>query len=246
MRGAARPEEDVVADTRLAIEAIDLGFPRLIVRDDAARLPSLSSRSPVLRLDAATLRRWDAERRSIELPPTRLEFSTRRLVTLIEIEALERTWVDGVLAELTRATGAGLPSALRGFARRILEFPVRYTNLHALADACGTSRGALKAKFRRRGLVSPSTYLRWVRAMAVAKVLADRSVTVAVAARRLGFTSDGNLCRMTANVCGMTPTELRTPEGWNRLLISFAWLHLSAPALEAWAEMDELFELRVA
>ena len=54
----------------------------------------------------------------------------------------------------------------------------------------------------------------------------------------MGFTSDGNLCRMMSNVCGMTPTEVRTIHGWNRLLISFAWLHLTPDALEAWADLE--------
>ena len=124
-----------------------------------------------------------------------------------------------------------------------MEFPVRYRNLHSVSDACGVTRGALKARFRRRQLASPYTYQRWFRIIAVAHLLADRSVTVAAAARRMGFTSDGNLCRMMGNVCGMTPTELRTVHGWNRLLISFAWLHLTPEALEAWAEL-ELFAVR--
>jgi hypothetical protein len=34
--------------------------------------------------------------------------------------------------------------------------------------------------------------------------------------------------------------------GWNRLLITFAWMHLTPEALEAWAGLDELFELHVA
>ena len=82
--------------------------------------------------------------------------------------------------------------------------------------------------------------------MAVADLLSDRSVTVAAGARRTGFTSDGNLCRMMAAVCDMTPTEVRTLRGWNRLLITFAWTQLTPEALEAWAELDELFERHVA
>lgn len=242
VRRAAHPEEDVVADVRLVLDAIDHGFPRLVVKSEEARLPTLPPNLPLLELDGPTLRRWEAERRSSELPPTRLDFAARRLTTLIECAALESTWVDGALAELTRAAGTQLPAPLRSFARRILEFPVHYNNLHPLSDACGMSRGALKAKFRRRDLSSPYTYQRWFRIMAVAELLSDRSVTVATAARRMGFTSDGNLCRMMATVCGMTPTEVRTVHGWNRLLISFAWLHLTPQALESWSGLDELFE----
>ena len=51
-----------------------------------------------------------------------------------------------------------------------------------VAAACDTSRGALKARFRRRGLPSPSTYLRWFRVFAVAgqqeRCLQSREPTV--------------------------------------------------------------------
>ena len=243
---AARSEEDVVSDEWLAVQALDWGFPRLVVTTPDARLPTLPPRLERVELDAATLRRWEAERRAGELPLTRLEDGTRRLSVLLERSASDRSWVDGALADLGRAAGAPLPAPLRGFARRILEFPLHYTTLRPLAEACGMSRGALKAKFRRRGLTSPHAYLRWFRTLAVAHLLSDRSVTVAAAARRAGFASNGNLCRMLAAVSGMTPTEVRTIHGWNRLVISFAWHHLGTDALEAWTELDELFERRVA
>jgi AraC-like DNA-binding protein len=76
--------------------------------------------------------------------------------------------------------------------------------------------------------------------------LSDPEVTVAVAARRLGFTSNGNLCRTMWNVTEMTPTELRTPSGRNSLLLAFAWRYCSADVLEAWASLDDLFDRRVA
>ncbi len=89
LRRAAHPEEDVVVDARLALDAIDVGFPRLIVKGEDVRLPATPSRVPLLELDGATLRRWEVERRSRELPPTRLDFATERLGTLIQCSALE-------------------------------------------------------------------------------------------------------------------------------------------------------------
>jgi len=243
---AAHPEEDVVVEQRLAVEAIELGFPRLVIRDGLRRSQPLDTVVPVLEIDDATLRRWDLERRVQELPPTRLDHLTDSLRTAIEIESEGATWVDRAFGDLSRAAGARLPYPLRAFGRRVMEFPIHYTSLHPLAAACGTSRGAIKARFRRRGLTSPSTYLRWFRMMAVADLLSDRSVTVAGAARRLGFTSNGNLCRMMLTVTGVTPTEARTLRGWNRLLITFAWQHLSGDDLEGWAALDELFDHRAA
>ena len=91
-------------------------------------------------------------------------------------------------------------------------------------------------------LESPYTYLRWFRAMAVANLLSDREVTVAQAAYRLGFTSDGNLCRAMISLTGLTPTDVRTVRGWNRLLIAFAWTYLTPSSLHAWRGLDQLFE----
>ena len=230
----------------LAVDAIERGFPRLVIREAGSRYGPVPAGTQLLEIDEGTLRRWEMERRSVELPPSRLVHTTARLTALMDRVGSERAPADRVLADLTRAAGARLPLPLRAFGRRILEFPVHYTTLHEVADACGTSRGALKAKFRRRGLDSPYTYLRWFRVMAVADLLSDRSITVAAAAQRLGFTSDGNMCRSMLSLTGMTPTEVRTLPGWNRLLITFAWTYLSEDALKGWVELDDLFARRVA
>lgn len=243
---AASLEEDVITDARLGLDAIEWGFPRLVVRDGEPRRYPLPPHIELLDIDAYTRRRWESERRAEELPLTRVEYIARRVALGISRTTAGISSVDRTFAELTRATGHRLPLPLRSFGRRVLEFPYHYRTLHALAEACGTSRGALKARFRRRGLSSPSTYLRWFRIIAVADLLSDPTVPVAAAAGRLGFTSDGNLCRTMWTATEMTPTEVRTVRGWNRLLISFTWQHLGASALEGWASLDELFERKVA
>ena len=241
---AAHPEEDVVADARLVTQALELARPRAVIRD--GRLRGRAGAHDVIDLDETVLSRWESERRSLPLPPTRVEFYADRLRNLLRDVDTGVSAADRVLSMLSRAAGQQLPFPLRSFGRRVLEFPAHYTSLHPLAEACGTSRGALKARFRRRAIDTPSTYLRWFRVLAVADVLADNDVTVAVAARRCGYTSDGNLCRALATVAGMTPTEVRTVTGWNRLLITFAWSHLTADALEGWAALDDLFARRIA
>jgi len=244
VRGAAHPEEEVVTDPVVVADALQLGFPRLLVRSGAALRERGPSGIRVVDLDDGVLRRWEAERWAEELPAPRLEYYTRRLRLQLERSSTEGTWVDTVIAELGRAAGVPLPATLRGFARRVLEFPSRYTSLHDLAEACEASRGALKARFRRRGLDSPYTYLRWFRLMAASKILSDREVTVAQAAHRLGFTSAGNLCRAIASMAETTPTELRTVRGWNRLVVRFAWMHLTPDALDAWRDLRDLFGRR--
>jgi len=242
----ARPEEDVFVADPVALEALEWGFPRLVVRDERHRRAPLGPRVPVVDVDDETVLRWDQERRAEELPPDRVDHLAACLSSLIDRVGSEPTWVDRALADLSRASGRRLPMPLRAFGRRVLEFPSYYTSLHPIADRCGTSRGALKARFRRRDLPSPFIYLRWFRILAAAEVLSDRSVTVAAAASRLGFTSNGNLCRMMRSVCDITPTEARTVRGWNRLLVTFAWRHLSADALDAWVSLEDLFERKAA
>jgi len=246
LRGAAHPEEEVVTDALLGMEALQLGFPRLLVRSGVALRDPAPAGVPILDLDDVMLRRWEAERRAEELPAPRLDDLVRRLRILTERSSTERTWADTALADLGRAAGMPLPPALRTFARRVFEFPSRYTSLHDVADAGGLSRGALKARFRRRGLASPYTYLRWFRLMAVAEMLSNRDVTVAQAAHRLGFTSAGNLCRATAAMAETTPTELRTVRGWNRLVVRFAWVHLTPDALDGWRGLGLFRRRRVA
>jgi AraC-like DNA-binding protein len=248
LRGAAHPEEDVISNRELAADALLLGYPRLIVASEvtAEALPVVGTRVPVLELDAAMLARWEAERRARHVPPPRTDFLVERLTGLLERQATEATWVDRALAELGRAAGAALPLPFRAFARRVLEFPSHYHDLRPMAAACGLTRGALKARFRRRGLPSPYVYVRWLRVMACAQLLADRSVSVARTARRFGYTSAGNLCRTMISLTALTPTEARTPHGWNHLLIAFARAHLDDEAIAAWRDLDALLLRRVA
>ena len=247
---AGHSEEDVVLDPRLAGEALAFGYPRLVVCTQAeggcGSVQRVERVPPVLVLSSALIARWEEERRSSPQAVARIEWMGMRIQELVTREAWEVSWVDRALSDLGRAAGMPLPPALRAFGRRVLEFPSHYDDLYPLADACRLSRGALKARFRRRGLPSPYAYLRWFRILAVAYVLSDRSVTVAQVANRLGYTSDGNLCRAMLSLTRMTPTEARTLHGWNRLLISFAWTHLGSGALEAWRAMDDLFFARVA
>lgn len=226
----AHPEEEVVCDEDLVLEAIDSGYPRLLVEADDGR-PSLSdlTAAPTVRLKVAGRK------------GRRFEEYVEELRDRVEQRAVAVSWVDRTLADLGRAAGQPLPPGLRACARRVLEFPSHYDDLQPLARSCHTSRGALKARFRRRGVPSPYSYLRWFRILAVANRLADADVTVAQAAAAFGFTSDGNLCRSMQGLTGLTPTEVRSRQGWNRLLLGFAWEHLTPEALAGWRDFEELF-----
>ena len=250
MRRAARRGEDVVTSWDLALEALDFGFPRLVVGSGKLDHPwrRLDGRwtVPELRLTPELLAAWAALRVSAEVPPARGHHLAACLRSAIDDVALQGTWVDRTLADLSRFAGSDLPPALRAFGRKVLEFPSYYRDLQPLAASLQLSRGALKARFRRRGLDSPYTYLRWFRTMACAHVLSDRHLTVAQVATRTGFTSNGNLCRTVIDLTGMTPTDLRHLRGWNRLLMGFAWRHLDRASLAGWRELEDLFPSRVA
>lgn len=239
----ARPDEAVVCEREWVQTALEHGYARVHVRDDRpGGLPDLrSNRVPELYLSEETLRAWEDERRKVEVPLPRIDHLARCMATAISEVALEGTWVDRLLAELTRATGAPLPLPLRAFVRHTLELPSRHTDLSAISAAAGLTRGALKARFRRKGLDSPFTYLRWLRALAVAELLADPEITIAAAAQALGFTSDTNMCRMVKVLTGATPGSLRDRGARRRLRVAFVRRHMDREALAGWSDLDRLF-----
>jgi AraC-like DNA-binding protein len=247
LRRTAHPEEDIFLDERLAGNALELGFPRAVVYvpEDghplARRFGQLDPRVATLAVTQATLRGWEVDRRAHEVPPPRVDYLAGRLRQLLAFEGARPTWVDRALADLSRAAGARLPAPLRTLGRRVMEFPLHYADLHGMSEVTGMTRGALKARFRRRGLPSPAHYVRWFRVLAAAQLLADRDVTTMQAAHRLGFTTGGNFCRTIKAVSGFTSTDVRSVQGWNRMIVTFAWRSLGPEALAQWATLDDLF-----
>jgi AraC-like DNA-binding protein len=155
-------------------------------------------------------------------------------------------WVETVFSDLTHTVGRGLPANLRGFSRRVLEFPIKYSSLASVGETFGISTGALKGRFRRRGLPSPSRYLRWFRLLTAARVLSDPYETTLTASYRLGFASDGNFCRWVQATSGVTPSSLRD---WNSrllLLVRFAEECLNNGTLDEWESFGDLFLRQVA
>jgi AraC-like DNA-binding protein len=247
VRRIARPDEDVVAGEGWVERALEHGHARLLVCDDRRGvLPEAISGVPVLYVPPELVAKWERTRKRQDIPPARTDYMAERLRGMVGELALEATWVDRTLADLSRLAGGPLPLPFRSFTRRTLEFPARYTDLSDVAQLAGLSRGALKARFRRRGLDSPFTYQRWLRSLAVAETLSAPEVTVAAAANALGFTSDTNMCRMVKVITGATPGRLREPDARRWLLVAFARAHLTRDALEGWSALDDLFSRRIA
>jgi AraC-like DNA-binding protein len=115
-----------------------------------------------------------------------------------------------------------------------------------VADLTGCSRDALKARFRRRDLPSPSRYLRWLRTVAVGYALGEDGATTASVAYRFGYSSGGNLCRSVHGLVGHTTLELRQPVARSRLLLRFAGELLDEEQLAGWRALEELFVRKAA
>lgn len=247
VRRAALPEEDVFWQSQDVREALERGFPRLAIgtpdepgSTEDARGPA-SRHVPVLELTGATIRAWQSQRRASGFAVSRIDDHGIRLRQLIDATAGSPTWVDAFFRDLSRTAGTGLPRASRGLGRRVLEHPSRYEDLHSLAELTGLTRGALKARFRRRGLPSPYTYLRWFRALAACRILADPETTTERAAYRMGLHSSGNFCRYVQEVSGLAPTEMRKPMGRTLLVTRFAGECFQPEHVARWKSLGDLF-----
>jgi AraC-like DNA-binding protein len=252
VRRAALPEEDVFCCPREVRRALLRGYPRLFVagpgpvpgflEDTRARMPDL----PSLALGPADLPTLRTAGEHDGLAISQIEDSVHRLRGLIRTTAVTSVWVEGIFADLARIVGHAPPPEFRGFARRVLEYPIRYPSLTEIASVEGLSAGALKGRFRRRDLPGPGRYLRWLRLLAAGRVLSDPEVTTLVASYRLGFSSDGNFCRWVQMVAGMPPSALRGETGRLTLLAKFAGMVVEDRAFERWGSLEGLFLREVA
>jgi len=252
VRRAALPVEDVLHGLEEVRYALQVGFPRLLIcgaseqRRFRSFLPPGRVDVPFLALAGPTLRSWEAAWEAQGLAVSPMDDSALRLRSIIREVARRDVWVDTVFSDLTQIVGRRIPLEFRGFARRILEFPRRYYSLVSVGETVDLSVGALKARFRRRGLPSPSRYLRWFRLLAAARVLSDPDETVLSAAYRLGFASDGNFCRWVRATSGLSPSTLRGWDGRLLILVRLAEECLPDGVLEKWEDLGGLFLREVA
>lgn len=252
VRRAALPEEDVFHRIGDVSQAMRFGFPRLLVHQPEDRFSTSIEKEawarkiPVLGITGSTLKRWESAWRAQGLAMSRIDVSALRLRALMRAASGAPGWVDAVFADLSLILGCGLPADFKGFARRVMEYPARYSSLSDLGHFLNPSPGALKARFRRRGLPSPSTYLRWFRVMAAGKLLADPQQTTLTSSFRMGFTSDGNFCRWVQATSGYPPSALRGREGRMLVLLRLATETFPPGAMEAWGNLGGIFLREIA
>lgn len=246
---AALPEEDVFCTEADIAEALEWGFPRvgIIAPDDQHPMKAAvrASGLPILTLGTRGTDLHDPLGLRSGVTIREIDYDVYELRRRITHSAQVPDWVNGVLLDMSRMCGYPLPAEFRAFARRLLEFPSRYNKLDSLGSVADLTSGALKARFRRRGLPSPFGYLSWLRVIAATRLLSDTSVSTVEAAVRLGYTSNGNFCRSIQAVSGLTTTELRSTHGRHRVLAAFVTRYLTPEARSAWDRLEGLF-IRVA
>ena len=131
-----------------------------------------------------------------------------------------------------------LAGPFKALSRRVLEDPTRLATIEAVAPVFDLTPGALRARFRRRGLPSPAWYLRWFRLLAAAHRLRTTDDTVSRVAWRLGFHSSGNLCRYVRAVAGRRAGALRAPESGIELALRFMAEGLGPGQYTAWGRLE--------
>jgi hypothetical protein len=249
VRRAAQPSEDVFAADADILSGLRFGFPRALIysrEEDSSHVQTASVARPELPripLTRPILLQWETawQNSRRDDPVARVDDAATRLRTLIQLSSRSPRWADEVFRSLVSASGQTLSPAFKGFARRVLEFPRRYNDLHGISLLTGHTRDAVKARFRRRDIPSPSLYLRWLRSIAVAYALGETGATTAAVAYRFGYSSGGNLCRSIGGTVDMTTVELRTPIGRSKLLLRFTDQMLKPQYLQEWTDLGPLF-----
>jgi AraC-like DNA-binding protein len=252
VRRAVLPEEDVFCCPVGVQDALAFGYPRLLVFEPEG-LPWPLERRVAGNSDVPNLALGDTILRHLRPSGTHprdrsrsVDDAARRLRALMQEAGARATWVEGFFSDLARITGLNAPPEFRGFARRILEYPLRYPSPREMGRVAELSPGAMKERFRRRGLPSPAVYTRWLRLIAAARVLSDSGMTTLAASFRMGFSSDGNFCRWVQATSGLSPSGLRSGEGRLALLARFSHRCLENRALEKWRSLEGLFLREVA
>lgn len=247
---AARPDEDVICGKDGALEALERGFPRLVVTTAAelSFLKRVAARGPggvslLAFVDSRAAQYLGASEGEVRVTAAivGVDDHPARIAALVR-NAAATSYADRVLDFLSESANFPLPSAFSGFARRVLEYPALYSDLHGIARLTGLSQGALKARFRRRDLPSPFLYLRWLRILAAAHLLSSRpEVSIGQSALRLGFSSGPNLARAVCGLTGLIPSELRQTAALFRLVNRFARGNLARYQLAVWEDFRPLF-----
>ena len=109
------------------------------------------------------------------------------------------------------------------------------------AQHAGLTPGAMRARFRRRGLRSPFAYTVRLRTLSACELLARQDVTTSSVAYHMGYSSSGNFCRAFLNLTGLRPSAGATVQGRLAVMTSFVSDLMRPDQLEKWDDIGPLF-----
>jgi AraC-like DNA-binding protein len=130
-----------------------------------------------------------------------------RILDLLFIQIL-RAWAARTDVQPNWLAGALDPQIGPAF-RAIHGDPARDWTVEELARGCNLSRSAFAERFAARVGTPPATYLGHVRLDAAATLLHDTSLTVALVAARVGYTSEAAFSRAFRQLYGTPPARWR-------------------------------------
>lgn len=245
VRRASLQVEDVFVRPEDILAALRLGFPRVSIlepgSDEAVvrMIRGVASKLPILEIAPYDLRNLRGATTSVVT--RQVDIDPVRLRRLIEQVARPMGWVDGLVRDLGQVAGRPLPLELRALVRRVLEFPSRYALTEEVAGTAGLTPGAMKARFRRRGLPSPFAYTVRLRALCACELLSRREMTTASVAYHMGYSSSGNFCRAFLQLTGLRLSVGASVQGRLAVTTAFAAELLQEEQLEKWDGLGRLF-----
>ena len=245
VRRASLQVEDVFVEADDILAALRAGSPRVSILEpkwDEAVVRLIRQRGstlPILEVAPYDLRNLQSAMTSVLT--RQVDIDPVRLRRMIERVARPMGWVDGLLRDLGRASGRPLPLELRALARRVLEFPSRYSSTEDVAGTAGLTSGAMKARFRRLGLPSPFAYTVRLRALGACELLSRRGMNTTLVAYHMGYSSSGNFCRAFRQLTGLRPSMGVTVQGRLEVATAFAAELLQEEQLEKWDVVGRLF-----
>ena len=245
VRRASLAVEDVFVETEDIFGALRAGSPRISILESESDEPvarlirRVGPKLPILEVAPYDLR--NLRRATTSVATRQIDIDPFRLRRMIEQVARPMSWVERILRDLGQAAGRSLPLELRALARRVLEFPSRYALTEEVAGTAGLTPGAMKARFRRRGLPSPFAYTIRLRALCACEFLSRQEMTTASVAYHMGYSSSGNFCRAFLKLTGLRPSVGATVQGRLAVTTSFAAELLRAEQLEKWDGLGPLF-----
>lgn len=131
------------------------------------------------------------------------------------------------VARATRVSGAFmicgrlLPRVPRGISQMIefaLYYPREASRVAAVATALGVHRKTLVERCARAGAPPPGIVIQWARVVLAAYLIRSRPGSVELTALELEFSSATALRNTIKRYSGLTPSDLRQPDGFSRVL----------------------------